>query len=157
MQRDRPNARLFIISILLCLNIQTGCAMSSKQTPEDFNVRQFVVFAPEKKAFSFLFPPDAKYWMAQKDDLVKGEPLLEKFLSKKAPHILQKLGTYKRQYVGILVGGKHILYINFFCDDFGMDWKQREVMVKDGGDCYFNIKVNLDTGECYDFFVNGEA
>ena len=30
-------------------------------------------------------------------------------------------------------------------------------MVDDGGNCFFNVKVNLNTGQYYDLMVNGNA
>jgi len=37
------------------------------------------------------------------------------------------------------------------------DWKEQLVEVHDGGSSFFNIKVDLDTGEAFDLMINGEA
>jgi hypothetical protein len=65
---------------------------------------------------------------------------------------------YKRQYVSIInSNGEKEVWINCFCDSFDMDWKKQILHVNDGGNCFFNLKVNLSTKKCYDIFVNGYA
>ena len=38
-----------------------------------------------------------------------------------------------------------------------MDWEIEYVMVDDGGNCYWQITINLDTKEYKDLMVNGVA
>jgi hypothetical protein len=70
-----------------------------------------------------------------------------------------KLDRFKRQYVPIINDkGQKEVWINFFCDGFGADnWKTEIVQVEDGGNCYFNIKINLETKEYYELGINGNA
>ena len=70
-----------------------------------------------------------------------------------------KLDGYKRQYVPIInEKGEKEVWINFFCDDFGTDnWKTEIVLVEDGGNCYYNIKINLKTKEHSELGINGNA
>ena len=36
--------------------------------------------------------------------------------------------------------------------------KQKDlIFVNDGGNCYFNLKINLTTGQYYELMVNGDA
>lgn len=50
------------------------------------------------------------------------------------------------------------VWINFVCNPKDVEeLKYFIIWTHDGGDCYFNIKINLDKEECYDFWVNGEA
>ncbi len=71
-----------------------------------------------------------------------------------------KKRKYSRQYICALnkVGQKEV-YINCFCELLGTDsnWKRSLVIVDDGGNCFFNLKLNLDANSYYDFFVNGLA
>ena len=55
-----------------------------------------------------------------------------------------ELQNYKRQYIPVKdeKGNKYI-WVNCFCDDFGIDWRNEIVLVMDGGDCYFNFYINL--------------
>lgn len=39
----------------------------------------------------------------------------------------------------------------------GSGWKNQIIEVNDGGEYYFNLKINLSTGKVYDFYVNGEG
>jgi hypothetical protein len=65
---------------------------------------------------------------------------------------------YKRQYVAVTnkKGDKEV-WINCLCQTHGDNWKTSIIMVDDGGNCYFNLKINLTKEKCYDFGVNGHA
>ncbi len=69
------------------------------------------------------------------------------------------LKQYKRQYVAIINSkGEKEVWINCFCGhQHDKYWKESIIMVSDGGNCYFNLKINLTTHTCYDFIVNGQA
>jgi hypothetical protein len=68
------------------------------------------------------------------------------------------LSKYKRQYVPVLnAKGEKEVWINCFCNTWNSDWKKNLIFVHDGGNCYFNVKVNLTTGKYYELIVNGEA
>ena len=65
---------------------------------------------------------------------------------------------YKRQYVAVINNkGDKEIWINFFCNDWDKDWKKEIIIIKDGGDCFFYLKINLTTKTCYDFMINGNA
>lgn len=69
-----------------------------------------------------------------------------------------ELEGYRRQYMPIINNqGEKIVWINFFCNSFDIDWKNEIVFVLDGGNCYFQLKVNLDKDNYFDFWVNGDA
>jgi hypothetical protein len=54
--------------------------------------------------------------------------------------------------------GEKEVWVNCFCDTWGSDrWKTEIMIVDDGGNCYFNFKINLKTKKYYDLGVNGEA
>ncbi|RZM14116.1 MAG: hypothetical protein EOO88_44295 [Pedobacter sp.] len=70
---------------------------------------------------------------------------------------LQK-GLFNRQYIPVINGkGEKVVWVNFFCDAGNKAWRTTEVFVHDGGNCYFNLLVNLTTKSTSDFFVNGYA
>lgn len=65
---------------------------------------------------------------------------------------------YKRQYVPVLNNkGKKEIWVNVFCSTWDNRWKKEILLVHDGGNCYFNLKINLSTRKCFDFSVNGYA
>lgn len=67
-----------------------------------------------------------------------------------------KLKGFKRQYIPIINDeGQKIVLINFFCDALEEeDWKTKIIQVEDGGNCYYNLKVNVTTKEYYELEIN---
>lgn len=53
--------------------------------------------------------------------------------------------------------GEKEVWINCFCVDVRRDWKKQIVEVYDGGNCFFNLKINLNKSQYYELSVNGEA
>ena len=69
-----------------------------------------------------------------------------------------ELENYKRQYVPVInEHGEKEIWINCFCDNWSENGKTEIEVVEDGGNCYFNLKINLATETVYDFMVNGDA
>jgi hypothetical protein len=65
---------------------------------------------------------------------------------------------YRRQYVCVTSKDRQKeVYINCFCETMGVDWKNKLIQVEDGGNCFFNLKINLNTKRYFDIFVNGYA
>lgn len=121
---------------------------------------------PAERAAEFvkaLTGTDRKeYWTPAKEDVARLEEKLEfhlrKVSDKRSPALWSKLRDYKRQYAGIVEGGRRKIYANFFCDNAKItDWKTRPVAVEDGGDCFFQIKYDIEAGTFSDLYINGEA
>jgi hypothetical protein len=67
---------------------------------------------------------------------------------------------YKRQYVPIMnEKDEREVWINCFCAfrEHNEEWKKGIIRVKDGGKCYFNLKINLSKRFYYALNFNGEA
>jgi hypothetical protein len=65
---------------------------------------------------------------------------------------------YKRQYFVITNSkGEKEVWVNCFCNSWKKDWRKELIRVKDGGNCYFQVKVNLTKKKCYELIVNGSA
>ncbi len=65
---------------------------------------------------------------------------------------------YKFQYVAAINNkGEKEVWINGFCNTQDSRWKEEILLVNDGGNCYFNLKLNLSTKECFQVAVNGYA
>ena len=65
---------------------------------------------------------------------------------------------YKRQYMAVVNSkGEKEVWINCFCNTWEKNWKNEIILVHDGGNCYFNLKINLTSGECFEVSVNGYA
>lgn len=64
---------------------------------------------------------------------------------------------YKRQYFcAFNARGEKLVWVNCFCGDEDY-WKTAEVFVFDGGNCYFNLMINLATKQVSGFETNGVA
>jgi len=132
-----------------------------------FDTTQYWIFKDNK-------PTDLK-----KDDLQKIENILTNCINeynlgqekqfididkKRSEYKLDKknfiidLTRYKRQYVATINSkGEKEIWINCFCDTHNKNWRTERIVVKDGGNCYFNLKINLTTGQYYELLVNGDA
>lgn len=73
--------------------------------------------------------------------------------------MLIQLSKYKRQYIAFINDkNEKEIWVNCFCDQlYDSKWRKELVLVKDGGNCYFNLKVNLTSYSYYNLSVNGEA
>ncbi len=47
--------------------------------------------------------------------------------------------------------------MNSFCTTLDNRWKTEFILVDDGGNCFFNFKINLTTKKYYELNVNGKA
>jgi hypothetical protein len=103
------------------------------------------------------------YWTPTDEDILSLEGKLESFLRQNAesfrrqPPVWEQLDNYKRQYVGLTIKGKPVIYGNFFCTDTGLDWKEEWIFVLDGGDCFFQLQFDVESGTLTALMVNGEA
>jgi hypothetical protein len=62
---------------------------------------------------------------------------------------------YYMQYVGIIVGGEKLIYINAFADSNpGEMWKQNAVIICDGGNAW-GVLYNPTTKKFYELAING--
>ena len=73
-------------------------------------------------------------------------------------HFIIDLDRYRRQYYATTnKKGEKEVWVNCFCDNWGKNWRKELIFVLDGGNCYFNLKINLTSGKYYDLMVNGDA
>ncbi|SHM11339.1 hypothetical protein [Mucilaginibacter sp. OK098] len=105
------------------------------------------------------------------DDIVLAETLLRRDLKQffkklpsvrfvRGPNVSSHLEKYARQYFGLINGkGEKIILLNCFWDENikkdGADWVNEFYHVYDGGNYYWEAKVNLATQKLFDFGVHG--
>lgn len=84
---------------------------------------------------------------------------------------IKNINRFYRQYVCYLDNsGDLIVFINAFCqlldtpiDSIGTviwkkyDWKNKLLVVNDGGTCFWSIRINLTSKKYFNFSVNGQA
>jgi len=49
------------------------------------------------------------------------------------------------------------VWVNAFCDDVGLNMWEQIIVVDDGGECFFNLIINIDEVDYKDVYVNGIA
>jgi len=128
-----------------------------------------MIFAKEaaRELWAGQFPPPAMFWTPDINDVLKMERELPAFLRRavkkvegaaaKPEPLWKRAPAYQRQYFGMVEKGHWIVYGNFFCDAHGKDWRSQPVLVKDGGDCYFQVRYDPKTSRFFGLSVNGEA
>jgi len=85
------------------------------------------------------------------EDIQKAKVLFVNFLSGRQE--IQKLSNYQVRYGKYLnETGEKIIRADYFCRYIKEGWT-----VSDWGNCYFQVKVNLNTEEIFNFMVNGDA
>ena len=68
------------------------------------------------------------------------------------------LQKYRRQFIAMYnASGEKEVWVNCFCSGSESNWRREVVMVDDGGNCFFNLKINLFKGTWHDMMVNGLA
>jgi len=123
--------------------------------------RNFIIVNTDYKIFKETYDvyqlKGFKRFTPQKNDVHKGRMLAEKFLSNKKE--IRNLSDYNTQYFGYIdQSGNKIVWANYICKNSpGIDWQHDLFIVLDGGNCFFNFKINLNTGIIYDYHVNGEG
>ena len=124
------------------------------------------VIVPRERAADFvkaLIGSEGKdYWTPTKEDVRKLEEKIEFYLRKvsdrRSPALWSKLVEYRRQYAGIVENGRKKIYANFFCKTAQItDWKMNPVAVEDGGDCFFQIKFDVEAGTFSNLYINGNS
>ena len=171
-----------IIVLTVCLSSCTQKSIESKDENLDTNS-----FPVDISTIAILPFDTAQYWVfkgCKPTDLTNSElTIIEKLLRKcineynpvqeiqykefksKFPdseieknNFVIELSRYKRQYIAVTnKKGEKEVWVNCFCDTWDKNWKKGLIFVLDGGNCYFNLKINLTTGKYYEFMVNGNA
>ncbi|HMT10961.1 MAG TPA: hypothetical protein PKA39_04995 [Ignavibacteria bacterium] len=124
------------------------------------------VILPMPSSVLWACGKNSKAYDPREDDIKAAEDILRACFTKEAsgtynPFFGRKLENYHRQFAGaVLENGDKVIWINCFCYayiDYMRNWKESFILVDDGGNCFFNVKVNLNTGQYYDLMVNGNA
>jgi len=107
-------------------------ASTPAQTPDSSGPRPALVKGPGFVGVIFpanrkttrvdldLYPNGVSFWTPAESDILSAEKALAPFLKQshnpKAPEILKRLETYKRQYRGVVLDGHKQIFIRFFCE-----------------------------------------
>jgi hypothetical protein len=114
-------------------------------------------------------PRFEKTWLPTQADVQALESRLDRISSSLSVGLIpqkriENPSRYYRQYVGIVVGDRKLIYLNAFCNKpedvvvrHGEDWRQSPIDVCDGGDCFWSAVYDPLSGEFTDLQVNGIA
>jgi hypothetical protein len=94
------------------------------------------------------------------NDLVKIDSLINLCIRQNSSEISMKGRDYYKQCIAVINSQKDIeVWINLLCKDagFSKNFKYNIIRVHDGGNCFVNLKVNLNKRVFYDLRVNGQA
>jgi hypothetical protein len=125
----------------------------------------------------YIFPGALKNTILTDKELISVRDLLEKCIEENNAQQLKRyealrksepqarmqdfiidLRKYKIQIVCVVApNGKKVAWLNGLCGAFERDWTKEILEVEDGGNCFFNLKIDLTNNRYYDFFVNGDA
>jgi hypothetical protein len=92
-------------------------------------------------------------------------PLLLQQLSRERSQ--RKPEDYLRQYVGFVIGGRKVIYVNGVHRSYieetkklripGSDWEHQAIFVCDGGDDFFGAEYDVDTKSVANLLFNGRG
>lgn len=155
-----------ILSMMFVLQLTAACFPSERVLEGEHWVIFSAEHSKELKVGDWLVGngKSIEYWTPTEQNVLDLENEVAAFLQENSDRfysqdtpVWERLDEYERQYVGLILDGKNIVYANYFCNSTGTDWKQDFVFIMDGGACYFQFKYDADSGELFDLQVNGEA
>ena len=157
---------ILVVAIACTADEHTSVAEITAATP--FIDTQRVIFPAEMvEAWWWLvmgYDEAGESWTPNEGQVARLETTLIPFLKtaddpwlRPDPPLWERVGAYRRQHIGVIEGGRQVIYGNYFCRSRGDAWQQEIEWVDDGGDCYFQIKYDIEAEMIYELHVNGEA
>jgi hypothetical protein len=139
----------------------------------------YIILPFDKTAYTSL-PDDCTQATLNKDDLANIDRVLSfcvnkynhsqttvyKQIVKKLPDqdlkiddYVIELKRYYRQYIVVFnKRGEKEVWVNCFCNIHSLDnWREKPVIMMGGGNCFFNVRINLTRKSYSGFMVNGLA
>jgi hypothetical protein len=158
--------RVTVASVGLGLALAASAAMAATAAVWS-QERAIVTAEAAQRSWIWLYHAGETAWTPAQDDVLALEKALPDHLRteltrqrtqarSKVP-LWERAPTYKRQYAGVRRNGRRIVHANFFCRDYGKNWRTEPIVVKDGGDRYFNIDYDVEKKTFANLSINGEA
>ena len=123
-------------------------------------------FPPKEKQAILIIKQES--WQIKEKDVKKALKAIGIFLRNEKAHenigkyekiqikyISDNFNTYNVQFIPRTINGSKIIYCNFFKPaSIYPNWKTEETLVIDGGNSFWQIEYNIETGKCSNFNVN---
>ncbi|HET8839309.1 MAG TPA: hypothetical protein VFM82_09995 [Flavobacteriaceae bacterium] len=169
-----------IIKITIILLIFTSCQNQGNKTDQNITrneiqndflntEKETILINTERNNYN-----NYKHWNPDKDDFQILREVVNKAIQNKEfdflkKPILKSVKTYYRQYIPYIdENGERIIKINAFClipeiapdpdnkdnEWTKMNWKKEIVIIAGGGSCYWQMKINIDKKEYFNFMTN---
>lgn len=123
---------------------------------------QYAFFNFDAKRHYYIFNKNYSPSKLSKDEVRKIEDLIssevKKYNNRRKYETIKKSERYYKQFVAVEnPKGEKEVWVNCSCEILEKDWKENVQITRDGGSCFFNLKINLTKKVVYDFWVNGVA
>lgn len=149
----------FLIVIIVTV-VGSACGLTSLVSNSQQNQpgRDRSVLLPAEKAKDLTHqcsrksPGFTATWDPTAVDIAKMEANFNKIVG-----LNSDLHDFYMQYVGLVVDGKKVIYINAFKDESSSqsNWKTIPTIVCDGGEAFWGILFDVQKGEFFDLTFNG--
>ena len=104
----------------------------------------------------FLLEKSIKEYNAKQKEYFNSEHLEHprRFPKNEEEYYINNLQKYKQQFTAVITQtGEKVVWINCLCYTV-RNWKKEIIRVDDGGNCFFDVKINISKNTYYDFRVN---
>lgn len=168
MKKKITNFEIILFYIVPFL-LLTSC--SGQKSNKSIDTKMTLI--QDTKFIKWVTGKDFTIWKPNQIDLNKVDELLNeaieenKFYFLKTKKISELRKSYRQYLCYINEKGEKIIYINSMCELFTdydednnpipFDWKNKMVDISDGGECYWNIKINITTTKYYELRINGRS
>jgi len=171
----RQLAYLIILTLTFLSCIQRDIDMKAKIALDSLKREELkITIINDTNQTKYITDNYTSSWTPTLNQLLTIDSILEKAIRDNGKDYYRHLKpitfkNYYRQYVCYIENnGDSVAFINaFYKIDFRPmpgdsvkrrdDWQFYLIEVKDGGDCYWNISINLSKKKYYNFIVNGNA
>jgi hypothetical protein len=126
-----------------------------------------IVPASEAKRQAILFGDGCSFFTPSDDDIQQLEARLPRFLAAEAARdrdfreeiaeIKNRLLTYRRQYVGLIVDDRKEILLNAFPKDERLSWQRQFIEVSDGGTDFWRVIYEMRRQKFSRLIINGVA
>jgi len=122
------------------------------------NDKSFTFFDDNEKVVDYFINNRDKILTCDEEKLIN--QTIENIIAENFSDKSKKSKQYSKQcIVKINKNGEKEVWVNcFFNNDFSVsDWKQNILQVEDGGEYFFNFKINISNKKYYKLIINGLA